>query len=61
MKITISGGDLGGQGVDFPKGVPGEAVDLESGGRMLRYELREYEIDGRATLLAVFTGYVLTK
>lgn len=61
MKITISGGDLGGQEVDFPKGVPGETLDLESDGRTLRYELREYETDGRTTMLAVFTGYVSKK
>ena len=57
MRIVISGGDLGGTEVEFATGDVGDAVDLDVGGRLARYEVREYVEDGVSFRQAVFVGY----
>jgi len=58
MLMIISGGDLGGTEVEFATGDVGDAVQLDAGPRLARYEVREYVEDGVSFRQAVFVGYV---
>lgn len=61
MIFVLSGGDLGGQEVDFPTGALGESVDVivagPSGNRLAHYVVQEYDFGQGPVKLAVFSGY----
>ena len=54
MLRTLNGGPAGGEEVEMD----GAVHDYDCGSRLARYEVRQYEIDGVVSEIAVFVGYV---
>ena len=53
MLRTLNGGPAGGEEVEMDT-----THDYDCGSRLARYEVRQYEIDGVVSEIAVFVGYV---